>query len=426
MKTFDCDLQLHGKFASGVSKNLTIPLLSQNAKLKGLELLSTADIQHKEWFDHVKAHIVETENGVYMDKHSTVHFLIGTEVEDHHRLHHLIYLPDLTRAQEFRDQIKGFGTLDCSLCGRPRLHLSANQIAQIVLDLGGILGPAHSFTPYTGLFSKFNSLHEAYGELVSEIPFLELGLSADTALADTIANNHAFAFLSSSDAHSAWPHRLGREFNRIQMKKPSFTEFKDALFERTEPRIILNAGLDPREGKYHATACNACFAQFGLREAEDLFHWKCPNCKTGQIKKGVRDRINELADTSIGTHPAFRPPYKHMLPLSEIIQQTLRVKNVLSKEVQTQWRSFVDQFENEIAVLLDIPDSELQAFNPAVAQNILAFRAGLVLYEPGGGGQYGTPIICQTQEEFERKKTELAQNQFQKNKFTGQKTLNLF
>ncbi|MDO8625805.1 MAG: phosphotransferase, partial [Candidatus Diapherotrites archaeon] len=161
MKSFDCDLQLHGKYASGVSKNLTIPLLASQAQKKGLEVLVTGDIQHREWLDHVKAELVEDMNGVYTDLDQRVHFIIGTEVEDQNRLHHLIYLPDLTRAEEFREAVKKHGVLDCSMCGRPKLRLSPAAIAQIVADLGGICGPAHAFTPYTGLFSKYDSVQEA-------------------------------------------------------------------------------------------------------------------------------------------------------------------------------------------------------------------------------------------------------------------------
>lgn len=421
MKTFDCDLQLHGKFAGGVSKHLSIPLLAEQAKLKGLQVLSTADIQHRDWLLHVKQNLVETENGIYTDKNQQANFIIGTEVEDSHKIHHLIYLPDLQTAETFRDQIKAFGNLDCSMCGRPILRKSPAEIAQIVLDLGGILGPSHSFTPYTGLFSQYDSLSEAYGELTKKIPFLELGLSADTNFADRIKSNHEFAFLSSSDAHSAWPHRLGREFNRIELKKPGFKELKDALFERTEQKIVFNAGLNPAEGKYHATACNSCYSQFDLLTSRDQFRMTCPNCG-GQIKRGVRDRILELSDTPAGKHPSFRPPYKHLLPLAEIIQQSDGTKNVLSKSVQSQWRNLVDRFGNEIKILIDTPEDELIAFDPLVGKKIVAFRNGLVFYKPGGGGQYGTPVICETEDGLKRTKNEFEAEQKQQ-RFSGQQSL---
>ncbi len=425
MKPYDCDLQLHGPYAGGVSKHISIPLLSEQARFKGLEVLSTADILHAKWFEHVQNHLVETENGVYMDTNQKTFFIIGTEIEDQHRIHHLIYLPDLTRAKELREKVKTRGILDCSMCGRPKLRISAEEISQTVHDLGGILGPAHSFTPYTGLFSRYKSLSEAYGETVSFIPFLELGLSADTDMADTIKSNHPFSFLSSSDAHSAWPHRLGREFNRLNLKKPSFKELEECVWDRTEKRIVFNAGLDPREGKYHKTACNSCYTQFSLEEAEKTFHWKCPACK-GEIKRGVADRIEMLSDTALRTHPAHRPEYKHLLPLAEIIQLSVKAKNPLSKSVQTRWRDFIDRFGDEIKILIDTPVSELVEFNPDIGQKINAFRNGLVYYTPGGGGKYGEPHLFDSKEEMGAFIAKEEKENKRKNKFSGQKTLKGF
>lgn len=938
VKEFNCDLQLHGPFAGGVSPNMLVPTLAEQGKLKGLHVLSTADVQHAKWLEHLKQNVIEIENGVFTDKNQTIHFLVGTEVEDRNRVHHLIYLPDFSVAAEFREKIKPFGNLDCSLCGRPIIRLSPEKIAEIVVDLNGIIGSAHSFTPYTGLFSKYDSVAGAYGKMASKILFLELGLSADTHWADLISANHSYAFLSSSDAHcihpdtavfmangepvsikkienlncismdfesgeasasvpfaimkkkaptrlyqiecrtkqikvtaehrffvfeergikekfahelkagdllatlqqipfgekntplkapaqshyfkinseglsylknkrkahsltciqmeamlempndylwrlekgqykmkeetlntllstyqikketfttqfdiqktpltrfpastnpelcqimgyvlgdrgqeigrkgrqlgitdknpqllaeyqklfesqfgitrritpyssqksfrirfnsatldffkqnfptllvqspqrtipsfvfdlpttetgaflrglfdaegsighhhidlasshefllkqvqslllkfgiesslqrnlwektkkkfrhrlyiydnrdlraflehigfasdvkrqkvekylktlkgtdkssfvdylpiekeiariitemglkkakyrldrflyrkeklrkktaqkfiamlendlvektisshtnlllkkiktlafsdiswqpiqkvqsipsdceyvydlsvpgyenyiaeglvvhnSPWPHRIGREFNRIQMKKPCFSELKNALEEREEKKIVLNAGLDPREGKYHETACNNCFAHFSMQQAEQ-FKWLCPNCRN-PIKKGVRDRIVELADLKEEKHPKFRPPYLHLLPLAEIIQQSLGIENVLAKSVQSKWKDFVERFENEIAVLVDVPESELMEFDSRIAKFVLAFRNGWVHYSPGGGGEYGKPFIALSKEEFEELKRNPPEKNAKKNNFRGQKTL---
>ncbi len=424
VKEFNCDLQLHGPFAGGTSKNTQIPILAEQAQLKGLQVLSTADVQHGKWLEHLKQNVVETENGVFSDKNEKVHFIVGTEVEDQNRVHHLIYLSDFSRAAEFREKIKPFGNLDCSMCGRPIIRLSPEQIAEIVVDLNGIIGSAHSFTPYTGLFSKHDSVEKAYGKMASKILFLELGLSADTDWADRISANHQYSFLSSSDAHSPWPHRLGREFNRIEMKKPVFSELKKALEEREGKKIVLNAGLDPREGKYHETACNNCFAHFSMKEAEQ-FKWLCPNCRN-PIKKGVKDRILELADLKEEKHPKFRPPYLHLLPLAEIIQQSLGVENVLSKGVQSKWKDFVERFENEIAVLVDVQEKELLEFDSSIGKFILAFRNGWVHYSPGGGGEYGKPFIALSKEEFEELKRNPPEKNSKKNNFRGQKTLGEF
>ncbi|MBU0636407.1 TIGR00375 family protein [Candidatus Micrarchaeota archaeon] len=423
MKTFNCDLHIHGSFAGGVSKYMRIPVIAEQARLKGLEVVTTGDVQHANWLQHLKQNLVESSNGIFQDHNQTIHFLLQTEIEDNQRLHHLIFLPDFSHAQEFRDKTKKFGILDCSMCGRPKLRLNAEQIAEITLDSGGIIGPAHAFTPYTGLFSKHDSIAKAYDNMAKHISFLELGLSADSDLADRIASNHQYTFLSNSDSHSPWPHRIGREFNRIQLKEPSFKELKKALQEKTEKRIVLNAGLDPREGKYHETACNQCFFHYTPKDAIQ-FKWQCPSCK-GQIKKGVRDRILELADTEKKA-PSYRPPYLHLIPLAEIIQQGVGVENVLAKKVQSKWKDWIERFENEINILVDVPEQEILEFDKTIGGFILAFRNERVHYLPGGGGDYGKPLICLSQEEFESKKNELQEKQNQKNRFKGQKTLGQF
>jgi len=395
---------MHGLYAGGVSKEMTIPVMAEQSKIKGLDVLVTADILHKNWFQHVKQNLVEESNGTYKDTLGKCNFIIGGEVEDNKRIHHLFYLPSIEAAQELREKFLGKGNLDCILCGRPQLRLTAEEIAERVIEAGGLFGPAHSFTPYTGIFAFYDSLKDAYGEMHKHLQFIELGLSADTDIADTISENHSYSFLSSSDAHSPWPHRIGREFNKIKMSNPNFKELKKALTEKEEKMITMNVGLNPKEGKYHCTACNSCFAKYSLEQAEKN-KWKCTMCK-GQIKRGVRDRIKILADTEPGIHPKFRPPYVHSLPLAEIIQQTLKVKGINTKKVQQKWKEFTSHFENEIYVLTVAKKEELDEVDPLIASKIIAFRNGWVHYIPGGGGDYGKPIICDSKAEFEKKKIE--------------------
>ncbi|MEK6941426.1 MAG: phosphotransferase, partial [archaeon] len=277
--------------------------------------------------------------------------------------------------------------------------------------------------PYTGLYAFYGSAKKAYGKMGGKLLFIELGLSADTDFADTISENHNYAFLSSSDAHSPWPNRIGREFNRIKMRKPDYKNLVKALSERDEKLIELNAGLNPMEGKYHKTACNNCFAQYQLSQAK-TFSFRCIKCGA-EIKRGVRDRIEMLADTKKGVHPKFRPPYLHLLPLAEIIQLAFGVKSPNAQKVQGKWKDFVERFGNEIRVLVDAPVQELAEVDAGVAKKIEAFRKGLVLYIPGGGGKYGTPIICETKDEMEKKQEEI-ERYASSDTVKGQKSLREF
>ena len=426
MKEYNLDLQMHGLYAAGVSKNMTIPVMAEQSRLKGLDVLVTADILHAKWLAHAKKSLTEESNGVYRDLAGKCNFIVGGEVEDNKRVHHLFYLPSLESAEELRSKLLGHGNLDCILCGRPIIRMNPEQLAEKIHEAGGIFGPAHSFTPYTGIYAHYNSLKEAYGKMHPHLRFIELGLSADTSMADRISENHGYAFLTSSDAHSPWPHRIGREFNRMKMERPDFKSLKKAVENRdAENKLItLNAGLNPREGKNHCTACNACFSKYSIEQAEKLA-WKCVKCGN-PIKRGVRDRIAMLADSPEGTHPGFRPRYMHLLPLAEIIQQAVGAKGVETKAVQSRWLAFVEKFGNEISALVDAEEAELLEADREVGEKIISFRKGLVLYIPGGGGEYGKPIICGSKEEYERKKIELKGELAGISEIAGQSTLGQF
>ena len=424
MKEFNADLHFHGPYSGGVSKNMLLPVIAEQAQLKGLHICSTADILHNEWLKHVKQNLKEESNGIFGIEGREIKFIIGTEVQDVNRVHHLVYLPDIASAENLRERLLKFGNLDGYGNGRPRLKTNAEQTAEIVKDCKGIMGPAHAFTPYFSIYAHFSSMLSCYGKMLNEIYFMELGLSADSYFADLIADNHNYQFITASDSHSPYPHRIGREFTRIKMKEPDFSSLKHALREKDEALITLNAGLDPREGKYHLSACNKCYTKFSMLEAE-AFKWKCPKCKA-TIKKGVRDRILELATYKEENHPKFRPPYMHILSLAEIIQIALGAKNVQAPEVQALWRNFVDAFGNEIGAVIDAPVDALSKVHADVAKNIESFRKGYVIYIPGGGGQYGIPIICKSAEEMAQKEKELQKEISGKSEFSGQKTLGEF
>jgi len=235
--------------------------------------------------------------------------------------------------------------------------------------------------------------------MAAEIKFIELGLSADSCLADLIQENHNYEFLTCSDSHSPWPVRLGREFIRAKMEKPNFAELKKVLERNDGRHIALNIGVDPREGKYHCTACESCQEKYSLKDAVSL-NWKCKLCK-GPIKKGVLDRISELANFKEEIHPETRPPYLHSIPLAELISLAKGVKQTNSKKVQGLWMQLVEQFKSEINILIDAP---IEKIDENVAKHIEAFRNGYVLYIAGGGGNYGKPIICRDKEDFEKTK----------------------
>ena len=387
----DFDLHIHGKHSGGVSPKMEIPTIAQEAQKKGLDIVGTGDILNPKWLRHVKE---ETEGkGGYLQRNQ-IKFIPTTEVEDEDRIHHLIIFPDLETVEKaYRD----FQELseDIRREGRPRIKADGEKIAEIAKKHDCLIGPCHAFTPYTAVYGGKDSLEECYGDQVENLDFLELGLSADSQMASKISDHDDLVFLSNSDAHSPWPHRLGREFNRAELSEESFEGLKN-LFEGKKGEIKLNVGLDPREGKYHCSACNSCHQKYSLEQAEN-FDWRCQEC-SGTIKKGVKDRVNELADKQ----PDYPVDYLHLPPLAKIIQYTVGHSSPTTKTVQSRYKALNEEFGAESDILVEIDIEDLKKVDPEVAESIRKFREDEIVMIPGGGGNYGERIIPEDKEEKEK------------------------
>ena len=389
MENFDIDFHIHSKYSGGTSSNMELPLIAKNSELKGINVIGTGDALHELWLKHIEKNLTEEKDGIYGIEDSKTKFLITTEVEDNHRVHHLILFPSISSAKDLREALKKY-SLDIDKDGRPHLRLNGNEIADHVKDVGALIGPSHAFTPWTAVYKEYDSLKDCYGDRIKDIHFLELGLSADSNMADRISELKDITFMSNSDCHSPSPHRLGREFNRLAIKELSFEEIKKAIERCNGRKFILNIGLDPREGKYHITACSRCYIKFKLEDAVRL-KWRCPECK-GSIKKGVSDRINELSNHET-KHPEHRPKYIHMAPLAEIISLAKGISTLSSRKVQILWEKFIKEMKTEINVLIDSDINSIKKIDPEVGDLIKKFREDKIQYIAGGGGHYGRPTL---------------------------------
>lgn len=379
------DLHMHGLYSMAVSKNMVPQTIAEQAPLKGLNVVGSSDILNQRWINLIRGQLREVDEGI-LEADNGTKFVLQTEIEDSNRVHHLILFPSFSKVEEIREKVKN-KCKDLDTDGRPKIWMSGEELTEICDDAGCLVGFAHAFTPYFGLFGKFNSYKDCYGDKWNKIHFLELGLSADTNMADRISELHNLTFTSNSDAHSPWPNKLGREFNTFRIKEINFDEIVKALKRENGRKCVLNVGFNPLEGKYHKTRCTGCFTFFEPKEAEKL-RWKCYKCGKS-IKKGVDYRIEELSDLPLGECPEHRPNYKHIIPLSEIIALAFDIKNTWSIKVQGMWKQFVDKFENEINVLLNVDIDELGKINQKVAQYVDFFRNEKIDYIPGGAGVYG-------------------------------------
>jgi PHP family Zn ribbon phosphoesterase len=59
------DLHLHSKYSRAVSQNMTLPVMTDFARKKGIKLLTTSDWTHPLWMREIKTNLEETGEGVY-------------------------------------------------------------------------------------------------------------------------------------------------------------------------------------------------------------------------------------------------------------------------------------------------------------------------------------------------------------------------
>lgn len=361
------------------SKNMIIPTIAVESQKKGLDLVATGDAFHSEWLEHLENTLIQNKSkGIYHTNESvednSTNFITTVEVEDNQRIHHLILIPSIDVAWSMRDE---FATKNMDADGRPKIRMDASQIIEIARDYNCLIGPAHIFTPWTGIFKEYDSIIDCYR---IKPDFVELGLSADSTMANKIGQLQEYTFLTNSDSHSPWPHRIGREFNRISIKELSYQGLKDAIKNN---QIVENYGFDPRMGKYYETGCIKCKKIYDMEKAKSL-NMKC-DCG-GRIKKGVKSRVDELNSNDDIT--IMRPHYQYILPLAELIS-TIYDKGVTTKFVQTRYDNLIEVFGNEINVLIDVDINKIRGEDKLLADIIKQYRDDKLKVTVGRAGQYG-------------------------------------
>jgi len=254
-------------------------------------------------------------------------------------------------------------------------RLPAAELEAICHAAGGVFVPAHSFTPHKSVYgSCARRMTDVFPpEAWARIPAIELGLSADSDLADRISELRDKTFLSNSDAHSL--PRIAREYNLLEMHEATHEEFLRALRREDGRTVVGNFGLDPRLGKYHRTRCEEC-DWIATQPPPVLF---CEHCESEKVTVGVLDRIHEIADTPGPAPPEHRPPYRYQIPLQFV-----------PKVGGVRLNRLLNRFGSEMAVLHEAsPQALAQTVGTEIADLIVRAREGRLVVQPGGGGRYG-------------------------------------
>lgn len=386
MNDYYVDLHIHiGRTESGKpvkisgSRDLTFyNIAHESAMRKGIDMIGIIDCHAPAVQEEIMAYLhngemEEQQGGGIRYRNSTI--ILGSEIEVKDDgcgpAHLLVYLPDLTSMQQFTKWMSRF-MKNVELSSQ-RLYVSSRELQSEVLSRGGIIIPAHIFTPYKSVYGSGSARMADMLDLQGLIA-VELGLSADTHMASYLSELDDLAFVTNSDAHSL--SKIGREYNQMRMKETSFDELVKVLKFQEGRSIIGNYGLNPLLGKYHRTFCTECDA---VLDETAISISRCLNCGSSKIVRGVLDRILVIADREIPVVSRYRPPYYHQIPLEFIPG--------LGKKKLEQ---LLQQFGTEMKVLHHTPVEDLtQVVGGEIAESIIKAREGLLKVDVGGGGRYG-------------------------------------
>jgi uncharacterized protein (TIGR00375 family) len=400
MRVF-ADLQVHSPYSRATSKNMDLKELARFAEMKGLNVVGTGDFTHPDWRKEIRKDLQDSpDSGFYRlrDGDFQVQYMITGEVnttfrfdEKSRRIHHCLLAPSIEAADAVGDRLAKYGNLVSD--GRPTLRATAPELVDEVLeaDRQCVVFPAHAWTPWFSLFganSGFDSFIDCYQDRSDRIFALETGMSSDPPMNWRLSQLDRLCLVSNSDAHSAWPWRLGREANVFDLDHVTYQNLVGAIRDKDPKRFLFTIETSPAYGKYHWTGHRECQVSMPSRDARNLDD-KCPKCGK-KMTRGVEERIEELADRPGGYVPKNAIGYRHLLPLSEIIALVIGEVNPASTKVWDKYNMLVGKFGSEYSVMLAASEAQLlAAAGPEISSAILRVRNDDVFVEPGYDGLYG-------------------------------------
>ncbi|MBR1611822.1 MAG: phosphotransferase, partial [Methanobrevibacter sp.] len=99
----NADFHIHSCFSMASSKDMLIKNIAPKASQKGLQLVGTGDALHPGWLDIIEESTTYSGDGIYTTE--DVDFVLTTEVEAKHRIHHVIIIPNLEIARELSQKL---------------------------------------------------------------------------------------------------------------------------------------------------------------------------------------------------------------------------------------------------------------------------------------------------------------------------------
>ncbi len=392
MKYYIADLHIHSHYSRATSRDMNIDGIAHHARLKGIGLVGTGDVLHPLWRKELQEKLSIKAPGIY--SYGGVDFILSTETSHIYsdqgkvrRIHIVLLLPNFESVEKLAARLAPYGDLVAD--GRPTLGLSVRQLVEIVREVSEdiMIIPAHIWTPWYSLYganSGYDSVREAFGDYIDEPIAMETGLSSDPPMNWRISELDRYVLVSNSDAHS--PSRLGREAN-VFSEPLDYFELKRVLYEKDREKFLFTIEFFPEEGKYHYDGHRICGVRYHPRETIQN-GGICPVCGR-PLTIGVLHRVELLADRPEGFRPHDAIPFKHLVPLNEVIADALHVGKT-SKKVMAQYEIMINSLGPELEILLETPiDRIARVAGEEIAEAVKSVREGRVHVEPGYDGVYG-------------------------------------
>ena len=418
------DLHIHSKYSRSCSKNLTLSNMAAWARAKGIDVLATSDFTHPAWLKEIETKLEPAENGLfrlakkYQDEDGSgsylaapvakdgrdMRFMLSTELcciykknDRTRRLHLVVLSPTIAAVKKMVSYLEDQGR-NLRSDGRPILGMDAKEIVKMALDADPNCEviPAHAWTPWFSVFgsqSGYDSLEECFDELTPHIHAVETGLSSDPPMNWRLSELDKVVLVSNSDAHGL--RNLAREANVFDLERISYDDLLAPIREHDAERFKYTIEFFPEEGKYHADGHRKCQFQCEPAETERL-GGRCPKCAK-PLTRGVLGRVHALADRQEGKRPTNYPDFRHIVPLEEIIADSLG-RTKAAKAVFATYKDMIEKLGPEFDILLDVPEQQLLSAAPSrVVEGILRMRQGNIVIRPGYDGEYGTVKVFEDQ-----------------------------
>ncbi|MEE8131507.1 MAG: endonuclease Q family protein [Candidatus Paceibacterota bacterium] len=420
---FIADLHIHSKYSRATSKNMVLEEIDRWADDKGILVMGTGDFTHPGWFKEIKEKLSPAEPGLFKLKPqykkktlkgnlSETRFILTTEisgiysrfssklgVKKTHRVHNLLFAPDIKTVESINTQLSWIGNLASD--GRPILGLDSEELAKIVFNTNpeAVVIPAHAWTPWFSVFgsmSGFDSLEECFGKQAKHIFAIETGLSSDPAMNWRLSKLDNISLISNSDCHSL--QKIGREVNIFDTEL-SYQGIIEAIKSRNPKQFLETIEFFPEEGKYHYDGHRNCDIVFSPEETKKHNNI-CPKCGK-KLTIGVMNRVDELADRDVDYKDDKRVSYRSLIPLDEIIAEAFNM-GTNTKKVAEEYKNLIKSLGNELKILLETSEGEIKSVaDIRVAEGIKRVRNGQVKIHPGYDGEYGKIEIFREDEREE-------------------------